>query len=383
MKTVIVSLSSNSNAMRECLLGIINYANSRRNWRLKILNDPLGTSVEGLSPKTIGDAIRNGVNGFITGLGLPTAGFKKLVTCGIPVVLNNAPPGWHPAPASPVSFVKNDDMATGIIGANYLYSKGNFNSYAFVPAIRKCFWSTFRKRGFMLELFKHGKKPIIFNRKRQRLESWLQSLPKPAAIMVESDHSAISVIEACTHIGLTIPDQVSILGVDDDELFCKASCPQLSSIKLNNVELGQRAATTLEKMMCKPISMGTIFVQPIGVTERESTRTPPPATHLIHKAIAFINDNYSEGISAFDVADHLGISPALLRLRFRTLHGKSVRDIILETRLEQAQKLLLNNPATSINDIARSVGFSSACRMTHFFSERLGQSPKSWRQANL
>jgi len=381
MKNVVVSLSANSNAMRECLLGIINYANARRNWRLKILPDPFGMSVEGLSPKSIDDAIRTGVNGFITGLDVPTAGFKKLVACGLPVVLNNAPPDWTPAPTAPISFVKNDDSATGIIGAEHLYGKGNFNSYAYVPSERKCFWSTFRKRGFSSALFKHGKRPVIFNCKRQRLETWLRSLPKPAAIMVVNDYAAIGVIETCNHLGLTVPEQVSVLGVDDDELFCKASRPQLSSVRLNNVELGRCAAITLEKMMRKPRSLGTIYVPPIGIIERESTQTPPPAAHLIHKAISFINDNYDTGISAFDVADHLRVSPTLLRLRFRTLYGKSVREVILERRLQKAQEMLRNNARTTVKEIAHSVGFASACRLTHFFQERTGQSPECWRRA--
>ena len=380
MKNVIVSLSANSNVMRECLLGIVNYANARRNWKLKILPDPFGMSVEGLSPQTISEAVRTGIDGIITGLDVPTPGFKMLIKSGIPLVLNNAPPDWTPDPAAPISFVKNNDLATGIMGAEYLHSKGNFNSYAYVPSERKCFWSTLRKKGFAAALIKSGKRPVLFNYKRQSLEDWLLALPKPTAIMVVCDYFAISVVETCTRLGLTIPEQVSILGVDDDELFCKASRPQLSSIKLNNIELGRRTAMTLEKMMRKPKSLGAIYVPPIDIVERESTRTPPPATHIIHKALSFIDDNYGDGISAFDVADHLGISPTLLRLRFRTLYGKSVRDVILDRRLQAAKVLLRDKPKMPLSEVAKTVGFASACRMSHFFLERTDLAPVLWRQ---
>ena len=383
MKTVIVSLLSSSNAMRECLLGVVNYANAKRDWRLKILPDPYGLTEEGLTPQLIDEAVRAKACGFITGLDVPTPGFKSLVACGIPLVLNNAPKRWRPPPGAPIRFVKNDDLATGRMGADYLRGKGNFRSYAYVPSQRECFWSPLRRRGFELALFESGKRPFVFDCTRSSLEDWLRRLPKPAAVMVVCDYAAIDVIEACQRLGLSVPEQVSVLGIDDDDLFCKASRPQLSSVRLNNVELGRRAAQALEGMMRKrQQGTGTIYVPPSGVVERESTRTPPPAAHLIQRALSFIDDNYGDGISAFDVAAHIGISPTLLRLRFRTLYGKSVRDAILDRRLRQAKALLLRDPDAAVGDIAKAVGFSSACRFSHFFSERLGLSPGRWRRAS-
>ena len=78
MKNIIVSISANSNVMRECLLGIVNYANAKRNWKLKILPDPYGMSVEGLTNQAIDEAVHTGVDGVITGLDIVTSGFRKL-----------------------------------------------------------------------------------------------------------------------------------------------------------------------------------------------------------------------------------------------------------------------------------------------------------------
>ena len=109
------------------------------------------------------------------------------------------------------------------------------------------------------------------------------------------------------------------------------------------------------------------------------TAPRPPAGHLIRRALLFIRENYKNGIGVADVARHLGISTSLLRLRFHTMHGKSVRDVILETRLAAAQRMLKSTDET-IAYVAGACGFASTCRMSHFFRERLGMPPTEWRR---
>lgn len=381
MKKVIVSLSSDSNAMRECIIGIFNYVNDGHPWEIQIVPDPFGRTNGGMTPKTIDAAMSEGVNGIITGLDVYTAGFRRIVSSGLPLVLNLTPPDWTPPKATPISILHNDDISVGRMGARYLKGKGNFRSFAFVPLERKCFWSTFRNRGFRLELAKWGITPHIFRRNQKTLSEWIVSLPKPAAIMTANDCEAINVIETCRHSKIKVPDQVAILGVDNDKFYCSATKPQLSSVHPNHVELGRRAAAELDRLMRKLTPRRDIYIPPIEVVERESTRTIPPSGHLIKEALSYINGQYKDGITVKSVAQHVGVSETLLRLRFRTIHGKSMRDVILDTKLEAA-KALLTNSDKPITRIAEECGFASTCRLSHFFAKRTGFSPREWRVAH-
>ena len=379
MKKVIVSLSSDSNAMRECIIGIFNYVNAGHPWKIRIVPDPFGYTNDGMNPTTIDKAILHGVDGIITGLDVYTAGFRRLVKSGIPLVLNSAPPDWTPPKSSPITVLHNDDLAVGRMGARYLRSKGNFRTFAFVPLERKCSWSTLRNRGFRLELAKWGIMPQTFRRSRTTMDEWIVSLQKPAAVMTATDCEAINVIETCKNNKIKVPDQVAILGVDNDMLYCCATRPQISSIHPNHIEMGRRAAAELDRLMLRHVPpRKEIFIPPIGQVERESTRTIPPSGHLIKEALTYIHSHYQDGITVKSVARHVGITETLLRLRFRTIHGKSVRDVILESRLEAA-KSLLEKTDKPITRIAEECGLASACRLSHFFAERTGVSPHRWR----
>lgn len=380
MKKVLISLSSDSKSMRDCLTGIFDYANRRSDWEMKIVSDPLGATTGGLTVKTIDTAIRSGTRGFITGMDLRTPGFGRLIECGLPLVLNNTPPDWTPPTGSPIVVLRNDDLEVGRQGARYLHSKGNLQSYGYIPSAQKCFWSTFRHRGFRLELARWGQIPRVFLRSRGSLADWLLALPKPAAIFAVTDSEAVNVIEVCRHLGLRIPEQIALLGVDNDELYCRSSNPQISSIQPDHVEMGRRAAAELEQLMRHRLRHREIFIRPLQLIERESTRTIPPAGHLIRSALAYIDDNFQYGITVKDVAAHLRVSMPLLRLRFRTIHGRSVRDVILDHRFNAAKRLLkqTNKP---ISQIAVESGFASVCRFSHFFRERFGVSPETWRTA--
>ena len=107
----------------------------------------------------------------------------------------------------------------------------------------------------------------------------------------------------------------------------------------------------------------------------------PPAGALIRSATDFIQQNFQSGITVKDVVKHVGASDRLVRLRFRDVTGKSIRDTLLNIRMEAAQKALQDTDAP-ISLIAKNCGFSSICRFTHFFTQQTGESPTSWRKQN-
>lgn len=379
MKRIIVSLSSNSCAMRECIVGIFNYANEKRNWEIQLLSERQETEGDRDFSAALLNALDADVDGVITGVTLHTKAFDNLVNRGIPLVLNNHPSDWTPPVGAPITLVHDDNLAIGKLGAHYLHSKGRFRSYAFVRTGDKTYWEVYRHRGFDLGLSKWGIMPRFRSINQNDFDTWLRRLPKPAALMAPFDGIAINVIETCNRLKISIPDQVAILGVDNDELFCRIFKPQISSIQTNNFEMGRHAARELDRLMRTGKSGDTIYIKPIKVIERDSTRAIPPAGHLIEYGLKFIRENYQRGTSVRDVARHLGVSEPLLRLRFRLINGKSVRDVLIETRIEHAKRLLSDSDKP-IGQIAKEVGFTSLQRFSHCFAERLSLSPSDWRQ---
>ncbi len=380
MKNVLVSLASDSNAMRECLIGIFEHVNSGHAMDIQLVPDPRGSTDSGLTPQTVDKALAAGLSGAITGIGHETKGFLRLVESGVPLVLNNKPPHWRPRADTPVSFVRSDDLAVGRMGARHLRAQGRFRSYAFVPCRERSFWSVLRRRGFELELFRHGIRPQVFLQKDADLASWLKSLPKPAAVMAASDLMAHRVIEACRSVRIKMPVQIAVLGVDNDEVICRSTRPTLSSVHPGNVELGHRCAAELLRLIRTGAKGRLVTVPPLGVVERLSTHTISPSGHLIQMALSHIQENLHRGISAHEVARALHVSESLLRLRFRTVLGKSVREVLLSARLEKARQLLTETDKP-VREIAVETGFSSVCRFSHCFAEKHGVSPLAWRQA--
>ena len=377
MKKVLVALSSNSIAARECLIGVFQFANSGHAWNIQLLENAAA-----LTPQIVKQAECDGTDGIITGIAEPTPGYKTLMGSAIPLALNNYPDNNPPPKKRGAIILRNDELLIGRTGARFLRSKGSFNSYAFIPTRTRTYWSTFRNRGFRLELSRWKLNPKSYRWGSEELGPWLAALPKPAAVMAASDNVAVSVIEACRQMKISVPEQIAVLGVDNDELYCNSSRPTLSSIHPNHVEMGRRAAFELDRAMHgRKHEHGPIYIPPIGVIERSSTYAIPPAGALIRSATNFIQQNFHSGITVKDVVRHIGASDRLVRLRFRDVTGKSVRDTLLDIRLEAAQKALQTTDIP-ISLIAKNCGFSSICRFTHFFTQQTGESPTSWRKQN-
>ena len=376
MKKVLVALSSNRIAARECIIGVFQFANSGHAWNIQLLEN-----AGAITPQLVKQAVHDGTDGIITGTADATPGYRALLESPIPLALNNVPEELPPPQKRGAIILHNDEELIGRTGARFLRSKGSFNSFAFVPTRTQTYWSTFRQRGYRLELSKWRISPQTYKWNTD-LGQWLASLPKPTAVMAASDNIAVSVIETCRLAKLTVPGQVAVIGVDNDELYCNSSRPTLSSIHPNHVEMGRRAAFELDRaMQDRKHERGPIYIPPIGVVERSSTYAMPPAGALIRSATDFIRQNFHSGITVKDVVKHVGASDRLVRLRFRDVTGKSIRDTLLNIRMEAAQKALQDTD-DPISLIAKNCGFSSICRFTHFFTQQTGESPTFWRKHN-
>ena len=376
MRKVLVISTINGIAGRGGLVGIFNYVNDGHDWSIRFVQDPGDISGAAL------DAIVNeGLDGIIVSPRAITPQIAKLVNLPIPVVMVHNPDGTEPRHGIRFRLLKNDDRAVGRLAAEHLLSKARFRSYAFIPTSSRTTWSDERLAGFAESLAKKGIAPVAWDAARNSLADFIQSLQKPAAVFGATDLEAIEVISTCRKLKIDVPSRVAVLGVDDDEMMCEATKPTLSSVQTDDEGLGRRAAEELDSLMsskrAKPPKK-PVLVPPTGVTERNSTRTVPPSGYMIQEALSFARRHLAEGIGVDDVVRHLGVSHSLVRERFRTVYGKSLRDVILDMRVKAAMSLLLRTKAP-VRKIAAKVGFSSDAYFVRSFRNRTGATPAAYR----
>ena len=181
----------------------------------------------------------------------------------------------------------------------------------------------------------------------------------------------------CRRTGLSVPQDVSILGVDNNPIYCESSQPRLSSIEPDYKREGYEGAQTLDRMMRlkKPMIRPLIVKIPIRrIVTRNSTNELNLGTSLVDRALDYIAANVQTALSVSDVARHLGVSQTLLNLRFRQYQKSSVYKNVIRIRLERIAALLKNSN-TPVSILAEQFGFSSASHLTHLFKKKYGFPP--------
>ena len=381
LRKVLVALWMNGTPGRTQLTGVFRFAN-KHGWNIRILQN----SSE-LTADIVHHAEQDGTDGIIIGIRPDNdSAVQAIRKSRLPIVSIDIP-DYCRRPDS--VLVRNDDRAIGILGAQHFISLGNFNSFGFVPDLRNRTWSKARMAGFAEQLANCQRLPHVFTSPVRKDDSdrtadqtalvqWLKDLPKPASVMVAWDTRAMDVMNACRSAHLKIPEQIAILGVDDDELLCENASPPLSSIKTDLSEVGFRAAKALDALMNRRTPDPVIVCDPIAVTERESTKSISPAVHLVNRAQAFIKANACKGARISDVVEHLGVSRRLADLRFHEIQGRSIGAALEERRLSEVKRLLTTT-TRSIRQIAIACGYANPNRLSHVFTQRYGISMRRWR----
>ncbi len=214
----------------------------------------------------------------------------------------------------------------------------------------------------------------------RQLLKWLRGLPKPVAVFCAHDMRAYQVSEICRSNGIRVPDDVAILGVDNDELVCQFTDPPISSIDQNPVGIGYAAAKSLQKMFDEPgVVPPPVRVKPLKLVERGSTRIYPLSPPWLSDALVFIRANITKNITAADVYTHVGKSHTLVDRAFRQQLGTSVQKEISMTRLSEAKRLV-QTTSMPLKSIAKASGFSSLQYFSTSFTATFGSSPSSFRQ---
>ncbi len=362
----------------EVLQGIRDFAGPSRRWACHFA-DPL--------PENVSLVAEWGAAGMLAFL-LDGEVSESIHRSGIPAV---DVANW--LPASKVPRVSVDDQAVGSLAAAYLMGLG-LSDFAFAGNTDNAYAKS-RMVGFLRKLEFEGHRPAVFygNLARfpkassstlgpvdQELSEWLESLPKPVGVFAVNDEMALAVSECCHSVGLDVPDDVAILGVDNDPYLCALGYPPLSSIAIPSRKIGFEAASLLQRMMMGGTARSEpLLIPPITVIARQSTNILAIEDPDLVAAVRFIRERPMASLSVSDVVDHVPISRRTLEKLFMKHLGRSPHEEIQHVKMAEAQRLLAETDLT-LEAVAKRTGFSSAPWFVSSFKQQFGITPATYRR---
>ena len=291
--------------------------------------------------------------------------------------------------------VLTDSEAVGRMGADHLTGCG-FKHFAYCGYARTPFenaeWSEVRREHFAARLREIGyPAPQRFNlamdardwsRQQSSAIGWLQGLPKPVGLMACNDDCGQRVLQLCKLAGLAVPDEVGMIGADNDEVVCALMDPPMSSIAINFERAGYEAAAALDRLM-RGLSDVPLRITAAAthVVARRSTDFVAAEDPHLRKALVCIRDHAKRAISVDEVAMASGQSRRSLEKAFRSLLGRSILEEIRRERTDQIARILVETDL-SVAQIADGLGFADVQHVARYFRAGKGVSPSEFRRAH-
>lgn len=288
-----------------------------------------------------------------------------------------------------VPWIETDDAAIGKLAVEHFREKG-FRHLAFCGEVRFN-WAKWRRDAFVAEAVRVGIDATVFDvgdeatgttwpRERRRLLRWLEKLPEPCGLMAAYDSLARRVIDLCGQVSRPVPDSIAVLGVDDDPLLCQLATPPLSSVIPDAEGAGYAAAEHLEAIMSgRKIQPTRTLLPPLGIATRQSTDTLAVEDHHVAQAARYILTHACDGIQVADVVKQTNLTRRTLEARFKQAVSKSPHQLIIETRLAKAERLLRETNLT-LDRIANLCGLEYAEYLSVLFRKHRGMTPGVYRQ---
>ncbi len=213
----------------------------------------------------------------------------------------------------------------------------------------------------------------------QRIGLWLQSLPGPAGVWACNDERGRQVVDACAAEGLAVPEQVAVLGMDNDQVLCELCNPPLSSIEPDTHRIGYHGADLLDRLINGQLAPGeTALFPPLGLRRRVSTESSAVDDKAVASAMRIIRSRACHGVSVEEVAEAVDASRSTLERRFRRAFGRSPAAEIERLRMAEA-KLMLSETSNRVASIAEAVGYKSAAQFVTAFKRYTKMTPSQYR----
>lgn len=285
--------------------------------------------------------------------------------------------------------VSPDDVAIGRLGAQHFLERG-FQNFAYI-GIPGHWYSERREAAFRDEVARAGRTAEVFVAPPNlpsspsteyilHLGNWLRSLPRPLAVMGCNDHRGRHALAAAEAVGLQVPEEIAVIGVDRDEWAATRINVPLSSVDPAPYRVGYEAARLLDRLMNGERPPKTpIAIPPVGVIARRSSDALTVGDALVVSASQYIRRHTDRTLTVQEVVDHVGCSRRLLETRFRNYLGCTPQDAIWRSHVDRAKHLLEEgNLAAKV--VAMRSGFSSPERLSVIFRRYTGRSPTAFRK---
>ena len=311
-----------------------------------------------------------------------TKNMKAILSLRLPVVASNYLCQSVPGAINIVT----DHQAIGIMAADHLLACG-FTNFAYC-GYDEMFWSKQRQEGFCRRIKKAGFSVTCFDSLRyhgrrddEPLLDWIKKLPRPTGLMACIDERGQQLMELCSRSDLRVPDDIGIIGVDNDEMICELSFRPMSSVAITAEQGGFDSAERLDQLMRgrkNTSALQPVVIHPVHVVTRQSTDIIHCPDSSVAQALRFIRDNSKDPLSVNDVVKHVPLSRRVLEKRFRRFLGCSILKEIKRCRIDYISRLLLQTHSL-ISEIALASGFSDEAHIARYFRSQTGMTPRAFR----
>lgn len=374
MKKIVLLIESSREFGRQLLIGIARYSRINGPWSFYKEQTGLKSSIPRLTSwKPDGIIMRNSMIK------------RELLKLKIPTIL-----ALHDSSCpKDLPVIKTDSRAIAKTASDHFIEKG-FKNFAYCgfdnfewSRERKDFFQKFNDdAGFQTHIYKLPRKikKHDWEIEQRHVSQWINSLPKPVGIMACNDDRGQHILEVCKLIGLKVPDDVSVIGVDNDPMICELGDPPLTSIALNVESAGYQSAKLLDELLSGGKMKGQqIIVSPTHIVQRQSSDIFAVNDLDIANALKFIRDNARNKILVDDVVKITCLSRRTLEQRFRELFHRSVYDEIRSVRVELISKLLIETDMP-ISQITSLFTFTDAEHISRYFKKVKGISLNEFRK---
>lgn len=289
-----------------------------------------------------------------------------------------------------VPKVRPDNRAVGHVGAEHFLDRG-FRHFAFCGFDSE-HWAVERRSGFVEALaamnlkcetletqYSHELTPDWDLQEQARIRDWLRTLPHPCGIMACNDLRALQVINAAHEIGLRIPEEIAVVGANNETVRAEISHPPLSSVPLNALDWGHQAAQLLHAMMQGATVAAESFVDPLPVVVRRSTDALAIEDPAIAEALRIIHLEACHNLRVEELARRVSVSRSLLERRFRKLLRRTPQEEIRNARISRTKQLLIETDKT-LAEIAEMTGFEHPEYLSVMFKRLTNETPRDFRQ---
>ncbi len=369
-----VSVDARGEYGRGLFHGVSRYAASRPHWQL-YLDDDAGRSIHWADHRA---------DGLIAGIADTQLLDRAAQSCDFVVNTSSyVAPERYPT-------ILPDNIAIGRAAAEHFLERG-FETFGFYGGP----WNTYarlRVAGYSQRLSEAGKTcehfpwerdsagRVDFEISREKLGPWMGSLDKPAGLLASHDAEAFALLRTAIRSGLSVPEQVAVLGVDNEQMRCPVANPPLSSVQPDFVRLGFEAARLLERLIegeARPEQ--PILIGPIGVVTRQSSDIVAINDVELARAVQLIRQHACDPIAVDDLARQVGTSRRTLERRFKQRLGRSPHQEILRVRLRRAEELLIRSEI-KVEQIARDCGFGHVQNFNAAFAREFRRTPGAYRK---